>query len=181
MAYESEQLRGRLAGISQLVVHEFNLLMQQNPGLRAEMGNLPQMMSQLAGVLADNEAQMNSFVNNQPPAQQISPEAQPQPEGGSQGKISPGNKQLVSWLRANCKFASAEDDAYLATQVALLLHHVEDCLKGIDEGDLGYAKKGLNDIREVAEGLQKELPKEMARGVDRALEGENVHSRKLTS
>ena len=57
---------------------------------------------------------------------------------------------------------------YLASEVVLILHHVEDVLEGLDDKDLGYAKKGLNDIKEVAERMAKKLPPASQKGVDQA-------------
>jgi hypothetical protein len=65
----------------------------------------------------------------------------------------------LSWVNRNCRFASNMSPEYLQNEVALLLHHVEDCLSGLKEKDYTYTEKGLLDIKEVAERLAEYLPK----------------------
>lgn len=42
----------------------------------------------------------------------------------------------------------------LQNEILLIAHHVEDCLKAINENDKGYCEKGLKDINEVIDRLK---------------------------
>lgn len=59
---------------------------------------------------------------------------------------------------------SLSDDV-LQNEVILILHHVNDCLKGLQENDLTYVEKGLKDIEEVANRLKDTLPKKLQNDV----------------
>jgi len=55
----------------------------------------------------------------------------------------------------------------LQNELIVIAHHVEDALKGLDQGDLEYTKKGLHDIKEAVDRLKKflggPLPSEIER------------------
>lgn len=53
---------------------------------------------------------------------------------------------------------------YLQNEVILILHHVEDCLKGLSEGAHDYARRGIEDIKEVAERIKSKLPEAQQEG-----------------
>ncbi len=43
----------------------------------------------------------------------------------------------------------------LQDEIIVIGHHVEDIESGIEEGDMDYAKKGLDDIKEALNRLSK--------------------------
>ena len=55
----------------------------------------------------------------------------------------------------------------LSNLAMLLQHHVEDCIKGLDDKDLDYCRKGLLDINEISEKIKEILPKEIKNSIDR--------------
>lgn len=64
------------------------------------------------------------------------------------------------------------DDKYLQAEIGLILHHVEDILKGLEDKDLEYCKKGTLDIKEVAERLKDLLPKDNQEAIEMTSEAQ---------
>jgi hypothetical protein len=45
-------------------------------------------------------------------------------------------------------------------QLVLIVHHLEDAMKGIKEGDKTYTRKSLLDIAEAVTAIAESLPEE---------------------
>jgi len=70
-------------------------------------------------------------------------------------------------------FASLSPDD-LQNEILLIMHHAEDALKGLKDGDVNYAVKGLLDIQESAERLCRQLPGEKQEGISKIVDQENA-------
>lgn len=88
-------------------------LKQADPSIMASVGGLGQAIEQLAPLMTQHAEMMDSFVEGKSPGKSLEaqpPMQAPDPEGGTQGKISPGAKPIVAWIAVNCKFAQEEID-----------------------------------------------------------------------
>ena len=55
----------------------------------------------------------------------------------------------------------------LQNEIIVIGHHVEDIEKGLDQGDIDYAKKGLHDIKEALGRLSQFVKPEQRSEIDR--------------
>ena len=65
----------------------------------------------------------------------------------------------------------------LQNELILIDHHLGDIEKALEEGDPGYAKKGLKDAKEAVQRLSVYLPGKMSGELKRMEEGKNQTSR----
>ena len=55
----------------------------------------------------------------------------------------------------------------IQNEIIVIGHHVEDIEKGLDDGDIDYAKRGLHDIKEALQRLTKFVKPEQRSEIDR--------------
>lgn len=77
------------------------------------------------------------------------------------------SEAITRWRNLNESTAQIKSDT-LQNEILLILHHVGDAEKAINEKDLSYVKRSLVDIRESANRLSKFVAPGQKQELDRA-------------